>query len=49
MDSPTYKIKYICPMLGERVIIVFSESAKNEELERLKKLNYKIISESVTD
>ena len=35
-------IKYICPMLGERTIIVFSEKAHQEELARLKKLGYEI-------
>ncbi len=35
-------IKYICPTLGERTIIVFSEKAHQEELARLKKLGYEI-------
>ena len=38
------KIKYICPMLGERIIITFSLEAQEKELARVKKLNYKIIS-----
>ena len=37
-------IKYICPMLGERLIITFSSEAQEKELARLKKLKYKIIS-----
>ena len=35
-------IKYICPMLGERTLIVFSEKARQQELARLKKLGYEI-------
>jgi len=35
-------IKYICPMLGERTLIVFSEKAHQEELTRLQKLGYEI-------
>ena len=36
-------IRYIDPDLGERVLIVFSERAHQEELKRLKKLGYKIV------
>jgi len=35
-------IDYICPMLGERTIIVFSEKVYKEELARLKELGYEI-------
>ena len=35
-------IKYIDPDLGERVLIVFSLKAHQENLARLKKLGYKI-------
>ncbi len=35
-------IKYIDPDLGERTLIVFSLSAHQQELARLKKLGYKI-------
>ena len=35
-------INYICPLLGERTLIVFSEKAHQKELVRLKKLGYKI-------
>jgi hypothetical protein len=35
-------IKYIDPGLGERVLIVFSLKAHQENLARLKKLGYKI-------
>ena len=42
-------IKYICPMLGERIVIVFSEKAHKEELARLKKLGYKITHPTETN
>ena len=38
------QIKYICPMLGERVLITFSEKTHQQELKRLQKLGYKILS-----
>ena len=35
-------IKYIDPDLGERVLVVFSLEAHQENIARLKKLGYKI-------
>ena len=43
-----HTIKYICPMLGERVLITFSQQTHEKELIRLRKLKYKII-DSVQD
>ena len=38
------KIHYICPLLGERVLITFSDKSCEEELNRLRKLDYEITS-----
>jgi len=43
------RIHYCCPMLGERVLITFSEKTHQQELKRLQKLGYRILSQCDED